>query len=71
MTTAKMDRIGKVLWQMALDLGRSEEDSAKILDYLEECIGPLLRAGQAMRDKSTWIGNKQWDDLLAALEVRE
>lgn len=41
----------------------------KISEVLEERLGPLLRAGQAMRE--TVVGDYGWDAAVAKLEGRE
>jgi hypothetical protein len=82
-----VDRVGKVLERVAreqrekvgdfLEGEESGEEDALVendlLSVLEERLGPLLRAGQAMREivgappyGSYWGAN--WDAALAALE---
>ena len=80
------DRVGKVLERVALEIsdclvvaesgGQLERDI--IAEVLAQRIGPLLRAGQAMRDdlplEENWRegdSTAAWDAALATLEGRE
>jgi uncharacterized protein YecT (DUF1311 family) len=77
------DRVGKVLErvsQRAWDEIRTHNNEvADIQRVLEETVGPLLRAGQAMRDLILSPGwqaemaklDKAYDAALAALEGRD
>jgi hypothetical protein len=76
------DRVGKVLERVAREIsdclvvaesgGQLERDI--IAEVLAQRIAPLLRAGQAMRDKGDWdmkAEDADWDAALATLEGRE
>ena len=65
--TANMDRIGELLEKVARDITlvaqRSSENCyGPTKEVLEARLGPLLRAGQAMRYQFD-IHNPQWSDM--------
>jgi len=79
---AMSDRIGKLLEKVALEVSDDVEGfggaatNAQIHRAnirLEACLGPLLRAGQAMRDFEMEHPSAftRWDAALATLEGRE
>ena len=75
------DRVGKLLERVAREISVSSHGN--LTPLLEARLGPLLRAGQAMRDEFD-VHNPQWPDMetngrlqaawdtaLATLEGRE
>ena len=74
------DRVGKVLEKVNRELceslvfaeGRGDSERDIIAQVLEERLGPLLRAGQAMSESigtgRCAVAANEWDAALAALE---
>jgi len=76
--SAVSDQIGKLLERVAREAfkptGYSFSCWEEVAKVLEERLGPLLRAGQAMRDEGDWYMQDEgvnWDNALTALEGRE